>query len=117
MTTTTNRPKSKVAQKRESKAESVAWLRKHLPRGATVYTILASVSRSGMYRHIRPIIVINGEPVDITWRVSEALGWRRHDDGVGCDGCGMDIGFHLVYSLGYALHGVEAGQSLNQRWL
>lgn len=76
-------------------------LRKMLSVGTTVYTILRHVSRSGMQRAISVMIVKDNKPHDISYLVSKALGWKLHRKqyGVKVDGCGMDMGFHLVYSL------------------
>ena len=44
-------------------------------------------------------------PSDMSWAVARLLGWSfdRRNDGVKVNGCGMDMGFHLVYSLSYVL--------------
>lgn len=98
-------------------------LKKWLKPGNTVYTLIRSVSASGMSRRISCYIVNNGEIQDISGYVGEILEWRRNDkDGsliVG--GCGMDMGFHTVYYLARALFRDEvendAGYTLKQRWL
>lgn len=83
--------------------------------GATVYTSITHVSASGMTRHIRVYVVtryaekgrgVRHEITDITGHVAAVLGYRRArgsrwDLVVG--GCGMDMGFHVVYSLGRAM--------------
>lgn len=123
----TDPPECKACQRQDALAE----LRALLPPGSTVYTILRSVSRSGMTRIITPLVIQNGEPVNLTWRVGKVLGWGiRHgfQDGIKCDGCGSDMGHDLVHSLSYALHGTgpekcsyhdehRPGYTLNHRWL
>jgi hypothetical protein len=82
--------------------EAINKLRELLHPGDTVQTILRHVSRSGMSRSISP--VIGGE--DVSYLVAPAVGYsfdRRHG-GVRVSGCGMDAGFHLVYSLSRALY-------------
>lgn len=82
--------------------EAIAKLRELLHPGDTVQTILRHRSRSGMSRSISP--VIGGE--DVSYLVAPAVGYsfdRRHG-GVRVSGCGMDAGFHLVYSLSRALY-------------
>lgn len=78
-------------------------LREMLPPGSTVKTILRHVSRSGMTRAISP--VVDGE--DVTYLVLRAVpGWRfnsRHG-GITQEGCGMDMGFNLVYTLSATLY-------------
>ena len=90
---------------------------------ATVYTILRRVSASGMTRHISLKIAQGGEIYDITYNTALALGDKLHSvDGFNTlkvNGCGMDMGFHLVYSLSSVLfHGQDrAGSKIAQRWL
>lgn len=88
------------------KQEALSHLRSLLPPGSTVHTILRHVSSSGMMRAISPIVIKNGESQDVTYWVSRVLGEPIHPKhyGVKMSGCGMDMGFHLVYSLSYALY-------------
>jgi hypothetical protein len=93
-------------------AESFANLRKWLKPGDTVHTICDHVSRSGMTRHIRVVILRDGEALHPNHAVACVLGLPRakRGDGIVVGGCGMDIGFHIVHSLGYALYGKEASE-------
>lgn len=91
-------------QKQAERLESIKALKKYLRPGKQVYTIVTHVSRSGMSRTIRLYTVRAGELVEITWHVSKILGWRNTDKGLLVQGCGMDMGFHTVYSLGYSLY-------------
>jgi hypothetical protein len=89
-----------------------------LPEGATVYTGLRSVSKSGMSRRLRCYISYHGEILDITWYVSRALSWSLNDKGLLVNGCGMDMGFHTVYSVSYALGAdPKSPRKLSHRWL
>ena len=89
----------------------------------TVYTVLRSVSASGMTRHISLKVAEGSNIYDITYLVANALGEKVSDrngyNTIKVNGCGMDMGFHLVYSLSSVLfHGQErAGYVLSQRWL
>ena len=68
--------------------------------GSTVYTILRHVSRSGMYRAIDLYVMCDNEPQRITFYASQLLeGYDRKHEAAKASGCGMDMGFHLVYSL------------------
>src|SRR5690349_3235215 len=81
------------------KADALTELRALCPPGTTVYTILRSVSRSGMTRSITPIVMKDREPVNLTWLVNKALNRRTvraFQDGVKCEGAGMDMGYDLV---------------------
>ena len=92
--------------------EAIATLKEWITPGDTVYTVLRHVSRSGMQREIG-IVLLNAEshssfPADSTVRdlhpnyiVAKALGLKltKNGDGVQVGGCGMDMGFSLVYEL------------------
>lgn len=94
----------------------------------TVYTILRSVSSSGMTRHISLVVAGldsegNADLYDITYLAAQALGDKLQERNghrtIKVNGCGMDMGFNLVYNLSSVLfHGQErAGYKLSQRWL
>lgn len=90
-----------------------------------VYTTVMHVSRTGMSRVIKVVLADVGEDGrayahDVSWRVARILGWRysERQGGVVVNGGGMDMGFHLVYSLSGALgRGSAQGNELRQRWL
>jgi hypothetical protein len=83
--------------------QAIDRLRDLLKPGDTVYTIQRHVSRSGMMRHIS-VVRSDAEPREITHLVAQALQERRADDGgMKIGGCGMDMGFEVVYRLGLAL--------------
>lgn len=118
------------SEREKQAAESLAYLRSVLPKGLTVYTALSKVSRSGMSRDIKCLIVaqdlstLDGIGVrNISRHVALALEWplSKEGDAVRVSGCGMDMGFHLVYSLARVLFGSENGKdggySLTQRWI
>jgi hypothetical protein len=96
-----------VAQRKaDERADAIAQLRETFPVGSEVSLILRHVSSSGMTRAISVIGTENGRPVDVSWQVARALDWRLHPtkDGVKVGGCGMDMGFHLVYSLARVIY-------------
>ena len=108
-------------------------LRKLIKAGQTVYTSCDHVSSSGMSRRISLYIVYKGEIVNITRRAAVITGWRESDKGgLIVSGCGMDMGFHTVYTLGRNLwskgtrkpHGTrngapdkDGGYALKHSWL
>lgn len=96
--------------------ESLANLRKWLKPGDTVHTILDHVSSSGMSRNIRVVLLRSGEAMHPNYAISVVLGLRRakRGDGMVVGGCGMDMGFHIVHSLGYALWGKEASEGVGK---
>jgi hypothetical protein len=98
------------------KQEAIDKLREWIKPGDTVYTILDHVSRSGMMRAIRVVIPYTREDGTIdhlhpNYSVGKALGLRqwtrngRRQDALVIGGCGMDMGFHLVYELSHVLYG------------
>lgn len=119
------------------RAEAILHLRTILPKGSTVYTILKHVSRSGMTRGIDcyalSVETRKGqedgheyqkqvaEPIWITPYVGHAIEspqpidyWRK-SLGLKVGGCGMDMGFHVVNSLSYALY--DNGYAIKHQWL
>lgn len=94
-------------------------LQEMLKPGSKVYCDVTSVSRSGMSRVIKVLIVDQyGEIRNISGQVAEALHWQWKASGVKVDGCGMDMRFHLVYTLSRVLFqetdGPDAGYLLKQ---
>lgn len=91
------------AEKQEQ-AEAIAKLREWLKPGDKVHTILRNVSRSGMQREIGIVIIKNGTTMHPNYLVAKALNMRTGKrDGVIIGGCGMDMGFEIVYNLGRTL--------------
>lgn len=85
-------------------AYACAQLRKMLKPGDTVHTLLRHVSTSGMVRDISVFIVRKDGVRNIDVLVSDATGRKLSaKQGIRAHGCGMDMGFDLVYSLGYCL--------------
>jgi predicted HAD superfamily phosphohydrolase len=91
----------------------------------TAYTVTRKVSSSGMTRRISVFVVdSDGDLRDISYYVGAVLGWSITDvmghRTVRVDGCGMDMGFHLVYSLSYALYRdtdkERAGYVIRHEW-
>ena len=91
---------TKADQVRQEEARQQ--LRELLPPGSTVQTILRHTSRSGMSRSISPII----DGSDYSWLVARAIGASvdQNHGGIKRGGCGMDMGFDLIYSLSRALY-------------
>lgn len=105
--------------------EAIKFLHDVCPQGSTVYTVLTNVSRSGMSRSIKCLIVsldrvpvteekhdgktkyeYSRDIIDIGYHVSRVLDYsldKRNEWSVKVSGCGMDMGFYLVTQLSYAL--------------
>ena len=107
---------------KQEQQDCIDRLRTWINPGDTVTTILKSVSRSGTSRRICCAICREGEVFDCTYWVSRAIGWPMNDSGIRVDGCGMDMGFHLVYGLSITLfcpdkYDHDSAYKLKQRWL
>jgi hypothetical protein len=76
-----------------------------LSPGDVVYTQVKHVSRSGMLRIISVHVIRDNRPQDITAAAGALAGFTMDRDrwGLRVGGCGMDMGFHVVYSLSRAL--------------
>jgi hypothetical protein len=101
------------AQNKEQQ-EAIVGLRETLPPGTKVYTVLRSVSRSGMMRRLDVVTFDkDGTRLWLTHLVAKALGWSfdQKTETVRVQGRGLDVGFHLVNCLSYALHG-HAGKGV-----
>lgn len=85
-----------------NKQEALNHLRELLKPGDTVYCVLRHCSRSGMSRRIS---LLTADHHSLDWLCESAGLAKRRQDGEGLVvvGCGMDMGFHLVYNLGMKL--------------
>ena len=115
-------------QLQESKESCEMLLEEYLRAGSTVYALRRGGSSSGMTHYYTLLVAgLNnqGEPdlFNITYHAAKALGWKLMDrDGsrvIKVEGGGMDMGFHLVYSLSSVLFAGQdrAGYILNHRSL
>lgn len=98
-----------------------------LKPGDKVFCILRHVSRSGMMRLISPVIFRAHEveppsigvlgAIHLDNPVAAVLDWpsKGTGEGIKVTGCGMDMGFHLVYSLSWALF--KDGYALKNEWI
>lgn len=120
--------------KKEQKREEFEYAKKQLlahyvNEGDTVYTVLRSVSSSGMSRTISLKVARDGKILDLTYFASVVLGWplveKNGSRALRVGGCGMDMGFHTVYTLARVLFrdkyeeqadAVDAGYLLKQAW-
>ena len=93
-------------------ADSLATLKRHFKgrrsqNALTVYVVQRSVSRSGMMRKLSLFIVRDGVLLDITKHAADVVGFSFDRDSwaIRVHGCGMNMHFHAVYELSYALYG------------
>lgn len=100
-----------------AREEAAEKLRELLPEGSTVYTILRHVSKSGMFRRISVVAVRDGEIIQLDYWVGRLLEMRSRKEGLPVHGAGMDMGYHLVHSLQYAMGDNGDPYKLTHRWL
>jgi hypothetical protein len=121
--------KQQIAMRDEARAH----LREYLKPGDTIYCTLRHVSRSGMQREISFHVIRDDEPRWLDYWIARACDYRRGKrEGLIVSGCGMDMGFHVVYHLGAVLwpngtpapHGTRNGEpdsaggyALKSRWI
>jgi len=104
-----------------TKDEAIKRLKEEIKKGDTLYTQLNHVSQSGMTRHIKVRQIKKNYPLDWTRLVSIALDWKEaknrfgNYNGIKVGGCGMDMGFHLVYTLSNVLY--NDGYALTHRYI
>ena len=121
--------------KKEQKQADYDYQKKQLleyfvKEGDVIYTVLRSVSSSGMSRTISLQVAKEGRILDLTYSASVVLGWPlvevNGSRALRVGGAGMDMGFHTVYTLARVLFrdkyegqpdAVDAGYSLSQAWL
>lgn len=96
-------------------ANAIVMLKDWIKPGDTLHTQIKTVSRSGMSRVIQVIKIDCGESSEpslsyLGYNIALALDWKydRDREGIKVGGCGMDMGFHVVNTLGYALYGAKA---------
>ena len=92
---------------KEETAEAIGRLLSELTPGRTVYTKITHVSRSGMSRSIECYLAQGRDNLtDITWLVARATNSRVDNThgGIIMRGCGMDMGYYLVYKLSHTLY-------------
>lgn len=119
-------PAANYTYQRETKADreraerdgALKRLRIVFPEGSTVTTIVRHVSDSGM--HAIQIVGVDPEDgaiEDYTYLLIRAGLWKRHRNqpGVTVNGCGMDMGYHVVHTL--ARHVYGDGYALKHRAL
>ena len=109
---------SKAEGKRLRAEHAKEQLSNILSEGDTVYTVLRHVSASGMSRRIDLYTFQDNKPVYLSGYYAMMQGEEPPRDGYKVGGCGMDMGFHLVYSLASMLYeGTRGGYELRHEWL
>lgn len=124
---TLTKPLTKKAAAELERSESIERLRKLFAGNEKplIYTIMRHVSSSGMNRDISLYYASSAGLTNITYSAAIALGWplseKNGHRAIRVSGCGMDMGFHLVYTLSSVVYrghvDSDAGYTLEQEWL
>jgi len=105
-----------MTKKQKEKQEAIEHLKEHIKKGDTLYTKIVKVSPSGMSRQITVLDIKDQTPSYWSYYVSKVLDYKLKDNGaLFVKGCGMDMGFHVVYSLSQVLF--NDGYAIKQRWI
>lgn len=82
----------------------------------TIYTVLRSVSKSGLSRVISFHIVYRGAIINLNYYIGAVLDYKpsKARDGLVVKGGGMDMGFHVVEMLPREL-GID--KKIKHRWI
>jgi len=106
---------------KDQQKEAVKELKKYIKKGDTVFTTLGKdVSSSGMYRHIKVLVTNKKRILNISYQVAELTNqtYKDNSNSIGIGGCGMDMGFHIVYHLSSKLFkGDRSGYVLKHQWI
>jgi hypothetical protein len=84
-----------------------------------IYCVLRSVSKSGMSRVIDFYTIENDKPQYLSGLISMALSYRKaKNGGLVVGGCGMDMGFHVVYTVASVIYGGDrGGYEIKSEWI
>ena len=109
------------------KQEAIAWCKKNIKKGTRIYSVLNGVSSSGMTRHISFYMTMKAmttkrnaphEIVCLNYYIAHACGYKLDKDGaLVVGGAGMDMGYHVVTSLSYAITDGKKYDTLLHSWL
>lgn len=97
--------------------DAIKMLKNVLCEGTRVYTIIRGVAPSGLSRSMDVFVIRDNRPYRITSYVCDALqgSWDSKRCCLRVNGCGMDMGFAVVYELSMVLF--NNGDKLKQEWI
>jgi hypothetical protein len=112
---------TKKEVKQQIKKEAIDILKSIIKKDDVLYTQLNHISQSGMMRHISIKYIKDNKPMDITGYIAEANDWKEAKNrfggynGIKVGGCGMDMGFHVIYNISKTLF--NDGYAIKHQWL
>ena len=95
--------------KEKEKIEAYEHLKQY--RGKEVAVVINSVSRSGMSRRME--FYADGFN-RIGYSIAKFLDYPYNDKGIRVDGCGMDMVFHILSNLNYAMAQRDTGKTIKE---
>jgi hypothetical protein len=88
-------------------------------KGDRIYTILRSVSRTGMSREVSFLTFHKGEPYYLNSAIASAFPFYKRSNGefsaIVVKGCGIDAGFEVVSAISKAVH--DDHYAIKHEWL
>ena len=97
-------------EKQQALDSAIDYVKRYAPEGSRIRGTVTHVSRSGMSRRIEfyaGYTETDGttSTVWLTGAFATITGWPMNDRGLKVDGCGMDMVFHTIYNVAYAVYG------------
>lgn len=92
-----------MEQSRKLRALAIE-LEQWIKKGDTIYSVVTTVSRSGLSRRAKFYVVVDGRIVPITYLIADALGETIKYDEVVLKGVGLDVCFDAVLRTGRLLY-------------
>ena len=91
---------------KEQRQAALDQLRALLPPGSKVHTVIRNVSRSGMSRSIDAYLLLDGDRRWLSRYIAIAceMSFDEKRECLKIGGCGMDMGFAIVYDLTRTLY-------------
>ena len=91
-----------MAKQKTWEEKMVQWIRMKRP---TIYCVCRHVSSSGMFRRISFYAIRRNELVYLDGLIEDLADYKRDkkEQGLRVTGCGMDMGFAVVYAFSHAI--------------
>ena len=90
--------------KAELHESSKKWLKENIKEQETIYYCVTKVSQSGMSRNIKFMYHDGKRLLNLSGYFSELCDYKWNGDGsIKVQGCGMDMGFHVISSVARTL--------------
>lgn len=89
----------------------------YIQKSGTIYVISNHTAASGMSRVLKLVYVLNNEILTVPSGLMEKAGfkWNKKHGGWKIAGCGMDMGFAMVYA--FCLTHYDNGYAVKHCWL